>query len=98
MKARAKHWLNYGGEWHETGDVFEIAGGDVNRMAAEVDLIPDPSPAPAPDPAPAPAEPEKAVPKKSCRISSRRISSLNSAAGLQKRGKERLRQGFQQKL
>lgn len=42
MKVRAKHWLTYDGAWHQSGDVFEIAGTDADMMAGMVEIVETP--------------------------------------------------------
>lgn len=41
MKAKAKHWINYNGEWHGVGEVFEIAEADAEEMKRMCEVIED---------------------------------------------------------
>lgn len=41
MKAKAKHWVNYNGVWHMTGEVFNIDPADVDEMKLYADVMGD---------------------------------------------------------
>lgn len=32
MVAKAKHWVNYNGEWHAAGETFEVEAADAESM------------------------------------------------------------------
>lgn len=39
MKAKAKHWVNYNGVWHMTGEEFQIDNADAAEMKLYADLV-----------------------------------------------------------
>lgn len=38
MKAKAKHWVNYGGQWHPAGEVFDIDPADAGEVRLYADV------------------------------------------------------------
>ena len=54
MKAKSKHWVNYNGVWHGTGEVFDIEDKDAEEMKRYAEVSggsPDVTEAPEEEPA-----------------------------------------------
>ena len=61
MKAKARHWVNYGGNWHPAGEVFDIDPADAELVRQYADVN---EPAKAPDEDPEPDRPGTEEPAK----------------------------------
>ena len=41
MKAVAKHWVNYNGDWHPAGEAFDIDPADAEEMKQYAEILPE---------------------------------------------------------
>lgn len=62
MQVKAKHWINYDGEWHPAGDVFEVAS--VDGFAESVEVIAETEPVKKPKQEPEKTETAEVSPKR----------------------------------
>lgn len=49
MKATAKHWVNYNGAWHRTGETFDVRPEDAEQVKRFADIGKEPVQETAPE-------------------------------------------------